>query len=106
MNKLYIVLELMLFSYFSSKSMENDEKNNKKNNKSCESGKLLNNLINDNFGLNSKNNGFFKLKYDSLIAKIKNIENYDGGFKINFDLKDDKNDNLLGLDTNKFKIYI
>ena len=106
MNKLYILLELMLFSYFSSKSMENDEKNNKKNNKSCESGKLLNNLINDNFGLNSKNNGFFKLKYDSLIAKIKNIENYDGGFKINFDLKDDKNDNLLGLDTNKFKIYI
>ena len=108
MIKMFILFELVLFSIFSSKSMEDEKDNNK--NKVCGS---VNNLINDNLELkesiklkNSKDKIINETLYSKITANIKNIDRFKDGFKIIFNLNEEDKNNLLGVNIENFKIFI
>ena len=100
----------MIISYFGSKSMENKNDNNDKNKECC--GISVSNFIDDNFGISEKNKNStsnnIKLEtlFSKISAKIKNIWNSKECFKITFDLECEEKNNLLGVDINKFTIFI
>ena len=111
MNKLFLIMKLMSFSFIISKAMEGvddnikDEKNDKK--KCCD--KIVDDFIDNNFEIEKDFKELKNLTSANLLnnvsAKIQHIERYDGGFKISFDLKENEKSNLLCINTKNIQIH-
>lgn len=98
----------MSFSFIISKAMEDIDDNIKDEKKCC--AKIVDKFIDNNFEIEKDFKELKNLASANLLnnvsAKIQHIEKYEGGFKITFDLKEDEKNNLLGVDINKFTIFI
>ena len=109
MLKVFLILELIIFGIFSSKSIE-DKKNNKSLLGCC---KDLDNFVGDNLDVKKNNviNGNEnKITYYNLFTKIsatiKHIDNFKEGFKIIFNIIDEDKDKLLGIDIKNITISV